>query len=145
MDEHDLQEEYKSSASTTVGGPTGFEDFTGSFTASSDFKNTAKTMNKGENGSAYAMASCVSHSYRISKSIPPCMSRTLMTYIDLMLESPGDEDIMNDFFDTFGTHAILSVDMGDKFLAKTSFKNSDYTRNKANGGEVKFDVNMGIF
>lgn len=53
-----------------------------------------------------------------------------MTYVDLLLESPGDENLMNEFFDNFGTHAMLSVEMGDKFVAKSTFKNSEYIKNK---------------
>lgn len=80
-------------------------------------------MNKGEKGSAVATASCITQTYSLKKVLPPCMSAELMTYVDLLLESPGDGDLMNEMFDTFGTHALLSVEMGDKFVAKTTFSN----------------------
>lgn len=49
------------------------------------------------------------------------MSTELMEFVDVMLEDPDDDEVLTEFFDSFGTHAIISVEMGDKFVAKTSF------------------------
>jgi len=40
-------------------GIDGFESFLGSFKASSEFKHEAKTVAKGERGTAVATASCI--------------------------------------------------------------------------------------
>lgn len=143
-DESELQMEFATESGATL-GISGFEEFTGSFRASTEFKNNSKTMNKGEKGSAMATASCITHTYSIKKVLPPCMSAELMTFVDLLLESPGDEDVMNEMLDTFGTHSILSVEMGDKFVAKSTFKNDDYIKNKMNGGHIEFSAEMGFF
>lgn len=73
------------------------------------------------------------------------MSSELMEFIDVMLEDPEDESVMTEFFDSFGTHAILSVEMGDKFVAKTSFSRKEYEKNKHDGGHLEFSAELGFF
>jgi hypothetical protein len=34
------------------------------------------------------------------------MSAELAEYVDILLEDPDDDDILTEFFDNFGTHAI---------------------------------------
>jgi len=119
--------------------------FTGSFTASSEYKNEAKTIGTGEMGSAVATASCIKAKYSLSKATPPCMSNELKEFIDVMLEDIEDDDILTEFFDNFGTHAVTGIEMGDKFVAKTSFSRKEYEKNRHNGGHLTFDADMGFF
>jgi hypothetical protein len=54
------------------------------------------------------------------------MSNELMEFIEVLLEDPEDDNVLTEFYDSFGTHAIMSIEMGDKFVAKTSFSKTEY-------------------
>jgi len=73
------------------------------------------------------------------------MSNELLEFVHVLLEDPDDKETLNEFFDSFGTHAIMSVEMGDKFVAKTSFSQKDYQKNRHTGGSVSFNTELGIF
>jgi hypothetical protein len=77
-----------------------------------------------------ATASCITHTYSLKKVLPPCMSSELLEFVHVMMENLDDEEsineVMTEFFDSFGTHAIMSVEMGDKFVAKSSANRKDY-------------------
>jgi len=40
------------------------------------------------------------------------------------------DSLLNEFFDNFGTHAIMSVEMGDKFVTKATISTEKYLENK---------------
>ena len=88
---------------------------------------------------AIATASCIKYQYQLKYVQPPCMSAELAEYVDILMENPKDENLMTEFFDNFGTHALLSVEMGDKFVTKSSMSTDDYIFNQENGGHVAFN------
>ena len=69
------------------------------------------------------------------------MSAELAEYVDILMESSSHElpDLMTEFFDNFGTHAIISVEMGDKFVTKSTISTDRYLDNKESGGHVAFN------
>jgi hypothetical protein len=73
------------------------------------------------------------------------MSNELMEFIEVLLEDPEDDHVLTEFFDSFGTHAILSVEMGDKFVATTSFNRKEYDKVRHHGGHMKFSAEFGVF
>lgn len=58
------------------------------------------------------------------------MSNELLEFVDVMMEDMDEDETMTEFFDSFGTHAIMSMEMGDKFVAKTTFSSKEYIKNK---------------
>jgi hypothetical protein len=49
------------------------------------------------------------------------------------------------FIDIFGTHVKMSVDMGSKFVAKTTLSRKELSSVKANNAEVSFDATIGSY
>lgn len=142
QDESELQKSFGLSVSAGGGGSYG--GFTGSFKASTDFKTSSKEMNKGENASAHATASCLVAKYALKKITPPCLSGEALKYIQYLAEE-NDESMWHDFFDNFGTHIITSVEMGDKFVSKTTFNRKEMYKQKAMGLGVSFSAKGGGF
>lgn len=102
-------------------------------------------MNKGEKASALATASCIVSVYSIKRIDPPCLSSEAMKYINMLTRNPNDHQLLNDFFDNFGTHVINSVEMGDKFVSKTTFNRREMYKQKALGRGVSFSAEAGGF
>lgn len=117
--------------------------FTASFKASTDYREQSRNMNKGEKATATATASCVNSRYSLKRIDPPCLSHEAMKYIEHLKRNPSDKRMLDDFFDTFGTHAILGVDMGDKFVTKTTFNRKEMYSQKAEGRDVAFEASAG--
>jgi len=63
-----------------------------------------------------------------------------MTFIEHMEAHPEDSDFLDKFFNTFGTHVVKGVDMGDKFVSRSKFSRKEMYRQMAMGYEVGFDA-----
>lgn len=77
------------------------------------------------------------------KTNPPCLSNEAMTLIEIIKENPSDHDLLDKFFNTFGTHAILEVNMGNKFVSKTKFSREEMYVQKSQGRSVEFEASAG--
>lgn len=53
-------------------------------------------------------------------AIPPCLSQSLELALSRLSTEPDDSQL-NEFIDTYGTHAIRKVNMGAKFVTTATF------------------------
>ena len=97
---------------------TGTGQLTGSFTAGASFKKTESLMRNQERGFATASSQCTLFS--IAYAIPPCLSEELELHLSSMSDIPTENEI-NQFIDTFGTHAIRKVNMGARFVSTATY------------------------
>jgi len=115
-DEHDLQTAFSNGITAEASGSYG--GFEASFRASTDYAEQSREMRNGEQATATATAKCVKSRYAISSINPPCMSANLVHWINHM-KAHTDGNTMNNFFNTFGTHAIKGVDVGAMYVSRT--------------------------
>ena len=94
----------------------------GAFTASADYKKAEGHMSNIETGFATASAQCTL--FTIAYAIPPCLSETLEIAFGALPLEPTDEQL-NEFIDTFGTHAIRKVNMGSKYVITATFNKKE--------------------
>ena len=100
-------------------------------------------MNNGKSATATATASCVKARYSLQPISPPCLSSEILKYVDYLEKNPNDYDLLNQFFDNFGTHVVKGVDMGDKFVSRTKFSRKEMYVQKKKGMEVNFNAKAG--
>jgi len=81
-DTSDYQKEVSKEISTSLSGS--YSGVGGAFTASSAFRDTQKLMKDNQRGMAVASAEC--NLFKISYSIPPCLSETLETSLGILPE-----------------------------------------------------------
>lgn len=99
-------------------------------------------MKSGKKGLATATAQC--NLFTLKIIVPPCPSEQLETSLKIMSNHP-DESEINEFVDTFGTHAIKKLDMGAKFVAVASYDKKEVNRLKSEGLTVTFSGEVGAF
>lgn len=92
-------------------------------------------MTSGERGLAEATAQC--NLFKISYSIPPCLSETMEAAF-MALPAWPSETQLNNFIDTYGTHALKQVNMGAKFVATASYSKDAYQSYEHEGRTIKF-------
>jgi hypothetical protein len=67
-----------------------------------------------------------------------------MTSLQQLAANPS-EWALNDFFDLYGTHAITSLSMGAKFVAKATFDRTIEKSFESEGWDVSFSAEAGGF
>lgn len=133
----EYQKEVSKQASMTIGAS--YAGVSGAFTASSEYKKTEKIMESGERGFAEATAQC--NLFKISYSMPPCLSPNLEAGL-MMLSTNPSESSLNMFIDTFGTHALKQVNMGAKFVSTASFSKDQLDKYEKEDKTIKFSADV---
>lgn len=66
---------------------------------------------------ALATTKCQAYQMSLIKENLPCLSPSLKKYLDDLVDNKDYSDLkLNNFFDEFGTHAILKATFGGKFV-----------------------------
>lgn len=68
-----------------------------------------------------------------------------MLLIDKIRADTSNDHWLNVFFDEYGTHAIDSAEMGDKFVATTNFDMKESRRQEDMGRGVDFSASASAF
>ena len=74
----------------------------------------------------------------------PCVSQPVLEELDMISED-DDPEMIQEFFNNFGTHFIKGIKMGAKFIAKTKFKTSTQEIMKSKGKTVGYDASISAF
>jgi len=110
----------------------------GAFRAGRDFKEQRDVMNHGDYAITVATAKCLVFRATVSTTMPPCLTVELLRAIETLRASGYTEQGMNDFFDQYGTHAIMEADFGSKFVTSAKYSREDYYANKFKNSKVIF-------
>jgi hypothetical protein len=135
-DEAVLQKEYMSNFDGGLGGKNAFQ---AAFKGSNEFKHAAETLKKGHKTEAISTAKCITEKFSLKRVVPPCMSYELSEFIHVLLDEPHDDSLLTEFFDTFGTHAVMGVEMGDKFTSKSLVNTKFYGIMRKEHGKFDYD------
>ena len=68
-----------------------------------------------------ATATCYLYEIAAKEDLPPCIGEGLKMRLTNGLSADPTDDEMKKFFDDYGTHALVRMGMGSKFIAYTSY------------------------
>jgi hypothetical protein len=104
-------------------------------------------MKSGKYGIAYSTSTC--DIFEMSNKEPtPCLSQELDDALAALPANPKDDndfDQFNKFIDKFGTHAIMSIKMGAKFVSEATFDKETLKKAESIGKTFKFDTEAGFW
>lgn len=112
--------------------------FKAAFRGGKDYTEQSKIMNHGKYAISRATAKCLVFRAKVSKTTPPCLSAEVLTWMKYLNSKGNSEYEMNNFFDKFGTHAVMEADFGSKFVTSAKFKREEYFRNKFKNAKIVF-------